>query len=62
MLSCPVQVTKVNAGVKTQIHVFLALDLKESSQSYDSGTDAPVASDQGAWRVGAEAGLNALGK
>jgi len=50
MLSCPVQVTKVDAGVEIQFHVFLALDLQGSGQPYDSDTAAPVASDQEAWR------------
>jgi hypothetical protein len=42
MLSCPVQVTTVKAGVQmhVQFHVLLALDLP----------DAPIASEQEAWR------------
>jgi hypothetical protein len=63
MSSCPLQVTKVNAGVEIQFHVILALDLQESSQPYDSGTDAPAASDQEAWGGGgAKAGLDDLEK
>jgi hypothetical protein len=49
MLGCPVQVTTANVCVQIQFHVFLALDLQESGQPYDSGTDAPVASDHEAW-------------
>ena len=46
MLSCPVQVTKVSAGVEIQFHVFLALDVQESEAAVRLRTDAPVASDQ----------------
>ena len=55
MLSCPVQVTKVDAGVEIQFHVFLALDLQGSGTTPVRPPQWPVTK-----RLGGSAGARSL--